>query len=432
MIDATPTAVRARPHFPGLEGLRAIAAGLVVLTHAAFLAGDGASGVFAAPARYGDIGVSIFFVLSGFLIYRPFVVAHLDGRSPLPTRAFWWRRVLRIFPAYWVALTFFWGMHHFSPFGFSMGFELGRHWWKYYLLLQIYDPTLGQGGIAQSWSVATEISFYLLIPFLSLGLRALARNRPSTLRRELTMCGALFTFAYLSRWWFSHSSILMLPKSDFLPDGVSLRAVSFTWLPNQLDLFAIGMAVAVVHSWAVREGRLDDFSRFFRLPTLWWGVALAAFLAAVYGIGRPPAIGYKSMPWQLRQIVYGVVGLTLLLPLVFGDLRRGLVRRFVNWKPIWWAGTVSYAFYLWHLTLMERMLTIPSFMGPAKWHGIFGWRLAHASLPGLMVGGFAAGLIAAGFSWYLLEKPLLRFKGVVGGRQANRPDDQPIPVNGEP
>ncbi len=408
-----------RPHFPGLEGLRAIAAGLVVFTHAAFLAGDDRSGVFAAPGRYGDIGVSVFFVLSGFLIYRPFASAHLMGRAPTGSVKFWWRRALRIFPAYWLALTVLWGLHHFQPFGFVIGFELGPRWWKYYLLLQIYDPGLGQGGIAQSWSVATEITFYLLIPLWSLGIRKLARRRPVTLAMELGGVALLFSAGYLSRWWFSHSTALMVPRSPLLPDGVSMRAVSFTWLPNQIDLFAIGMVIAVLHVWSVDHSMRATFDRLAAPAALWWAAALGLFFLAVYGLGAPPASGYIGTRWQLRQVLYGGVGLTLVVPLVFGDLRAGLVRRFVNAKPMWWMGTVSYGFYLWHLDMMERLVTIPTFVGPPEWQGVFGWRLQNANFGGLMVAGFALGLGAAAISWYGLERPLGRFRNLVGRRRAS-------------
>ena len=84
----TPAAPVATPsgHFPGLEGLRALAASLVVLTHAGDLAGPGRAGWLLKPAAVGDVGVAVFFVLSGFLI---------TGRSSAPT----WPDVRRPGPA---------------------------------------------------------------------------------------------------------------------------------------------------------------------------------------------------------------------------------------------------------------------------------------------------------------------------------------------
>ena len=109
--SAEPTAQRPiRPHFPCFEGLRALAAVMIVVHHAAATAGNIRAGVLATPAAVMDSGVAIFFVISGFLIYRPFAVAHQAGVSTMPTRSFLWRRVLRIVPAYWAALTFFWAI----------------------------------------------------------------------------------------------------------------------------------------------------------------------------------------------------------------------------------------------------------------------------------------------------------------------------------
>src|SRR5690554_3974980 len=84
-----------RPHFAGLEAIRALAATMVVVHHVASISGSHA-GALATPAAVMDAGVAIFFVLSGFLIFRPYVAALLSGRPGQPPAAFWWRRVLRI------------------------------------------------------------------------------------------------------------------------------------------------------------------------------------------------------------------------------------------------------------------------------------------------------------------------------------------------
>ena len=95
-----------REHFPALDGFRALAAIGVLLAHVALLSGLNVRkpglGHYLARA---DVGVSIFFLLSGFLLYRPFVAARLAGRPSMGLGAYARRRALRILPAYWVALT---------------------------------------------------------------------------------------------------------------------------------------------------------------------------------------------------------------------------------------------------------------------------------------------------------------------------------------
>ncbi len=124
--------------FPCFEGLRALAAMMVVVHHAASLAGpESTPHAIRVPAEVMDSGVAVFFVLSGFLIYRPFAAAHHGGR-PLPASlAFWWRRLLRLVPAYWLALTFFWVIG---------SFELGRDWWRYYLPADLFARDRPRGA----------------------------------------------------------------------------------------------------------------------------------------------------------------------------------------------------------------------------------------------------------------------------------------------
>lgn len=428
--------VPGRPHFPALEGLRALAALLVVFTHAGELAGDRRAGWEATPARMGDIGVAVFFVLSGFLIYLPFATAHLAGERPLRARAFYWRRLLRILPAYWLALSVLWALWHFHPFGFRMGFDLGDQWWRYYTLVHIYDAHTFLHGIIQAWSVATEVSFYLLIPFWSGLLRRVLGKRRTTVAIELIGVAALFGFGYLSRWWFSHNQHMWVQKNPLQPQGVSMRAVAFSWLPNQIDLFALGMGLAIVYAWTTRTGSRWRLDRTVgRLPVLWWAAAAGVFVVVAYVLGPPPIFtGYRGPYWQGHQALYGLFGLLLLVPLVFGDQARGGVRAVLRWKPIWWVGVVSYGFYLWHFDWMSRAVTPIEPPGTRPpWHGWWGLRFADANMTVLMVVGIGTGLAAAAISWYLVERPLLRLKRLVGDTAdthgPNRPESVGATVN---
>ena len=92
--------------YPEVDALRAIAAIAVLGTHAAIFAGAAYPG--SEVGRYAqrlEVGLTIFFVISGFLLYRPFVAARVRDREGPRIAAYAWRRLLRIAPAYWVALT---------------------------------------------------------------------------------------------------------------------------------------------------------------------------------------------------------------------------------------------------------------------------------------------------------------------------------------
>src|SRR5947209_19307560 len=93
------------PRFPLVDGMRAIAALLVLVVHTSFLSGADFGAWYGKYASRFDVGVPIFFAISGFLLYRPFVAAHLEGKAGPRVGDYAWRRFLRIVPAYWFALT---------------------------------------------------------------------------------------------------------------------------------------------------------------------------------------------------------------------------------------------------------------------------------------------------------------------------------------
>ena len=91
---------------PPLDGLRALAAIAVLLTHAAIYSGlAAAGGDTGRVAQRLEVGVAVFFVISGFVLYRPFLLARLDARELPRVGRYAGRRALRIVPAYWLALT---------------------------------------------------------------------------------------------------------------------------------------------------------------------------------------------------------------------------------------------------------------------------------------------------------------------------------------
>ncbi len=101
-------------------------------------------------------GVPVFFVISGFLLYRPFVASRL-GVAPQPQlRRYTRRRVLRIFPAYWVALTVL-AIYPGLPGVFT------DRWWVFYGLVQNYSPSEQFHGLLQAWSLSVEFTFYILL-----------------------------------------------------------------------------------------------------------------------------------------------------------------------------------------------------------------------------------------------------------------------------
>lgn len=243
------------PRFPLFDSLRAIAALSVLALHVTFLLDlfDGAA--LSRWYRELNIGVPVFFVISGFLLYRPFARAREAGDEGPGLVAYAARRAARIGPAYWLMLLLA------SALGLSAALS-AKQFAEFFLFLQIYetDATLPR-GIGHTWTVCVEVSFYAFLP-----LWALLMKRA---RRELLALAALFAFSVA---WKAATIRWVGDDSDaFWPLLLSL--------PAYLDLFAIGMALAVV---SVRVHEREQQPAAVRLieraPWLPWAFALGVFL----------------------------------------------------------------------------------------------------------------------------------------------------------
>jgi peptidoglycan/LPS O-acetylase OafA/YrhL len=393
VLDAPPAPgesgapARATPRFPAFDGLRAIAAITVLGVHSAFVSGltprDPAIGIYTARL---EAGVAVFFLISGFLLYRPFVVAHLRGAPKPATGAFWLRRVLRIVPAYWVALTaslVLLGTATIGPGGW-------RAYLSHYLFAQIYFPDQRLHGLTQAWTLCVEMSFYLALPLYAaaIGARRARRGPRHRLRAEglgllalvvISVCWRLFVYAH--------------------PHGPnSLSASMAVWLPAELDLFALGMGLAVLSAWS-REWGEPRWLSHAALPWVSWALAAVTFWGIAH-LGTPILPDYVQSDLDLaRQTLYGVFALFLLLPAVFGPQDKGLVRRFLRSWPMASLGVISYGIYLWHQTWINEAL---AHLGPHSLFNLEFWAL--------FFGVLGASTAAAALSYFVVERPALRLK----------------------
>ena len=117
------------PRFPLMDSMRAIAAIFVVATHASGISLFNSQNVLGAVTARMNVGVTVFFLISGFLLYRPFVRAAYHGIAPPRVGRFFRRRALRIVPAYWLALTVL------AVWPGLVGVHTAD-WWVYYGFLQ--------------------------------------------------------------------------------------------------------------------------------------------------------------------------------------------------------------------------------------------------------------------------------------------------------
>jgi peptidoglycan/LPS O-acetylase OafA/YrhL len=391
------------PRFPLLDSVRAIAALSVLVFHAGFWSSITLSGSAAAPflSRL-DVGVAIFFVLSGFLLYRPFVRARLLGTPPPRAIAYGWRRVLRIVPAYWLALTVI-SLVISNPDTFEPGHAI-----VYYGFLQIYGD-LALGGISQAWTLCVEVTFYALLPLWALALR----QRPPSVRSELAALAAL---AAAGVAW---SLVATLGAAD---PGHANTSRMLVCLPAYFDQFALGMALAVVSVVADRDGRLPGLLAWVAgRPWAAWLGAAAAFVVVSIGIGLSAEnrldAPMNTAQYLARHWLYAAVAVGVLLPAVFGPPRRGPIPRLLGHRALLYLGVISYGIYLWHNAVMEK---VAGRIGRDGTWGDFVLYLAVALLVAVVV---------SALSWRLVERPLLRLKRLVPDRaQPVRDPDSHVPV----
>lgn len=380
-VSPTPDASHTRPdrRLASLDGLRGIAALAIFIFH---------GWLYTMPApeatnrsSFGDyavhelrLAVVLFFVLSGFLLSRPWFSAALDGR-PAPALGRYLRsRAARILPAYQVAvigsIALLWSLDGTPGLRLPPADELP--------LFFIFGQNFAPGSVLKlnppMWSLATEVTFYALLPAIGwLMLRVAPR------RRSLAMVPlALIALGLLYNW------------------SIAGRELSMTFsktLGAMLPYFALGMLGALL-----AHGRAIDMRAKRRLIAAGAAIVLADAVAKA----AAPAAGIDAtMPFSIMRDLPSAVGFTVIVG-AFALAPRSAV---VGGRALAAAGTISYGLYLWH---------VPVYM-VLRGHGL----LPLNPVLGTAV-AFGPTLALATISWFALERPALRW---VAGRERRRPPD---------
>lgn len=317
------------PQLSALTGLRFVAALWVLLYHLAITGGPLIGG---PVVQYGYVGVSLFYILSGFIL----AYSYLDGAGRLRTtlRAFYVARVARLYPVYLTALLvalppFLWTA--MAPGTRVLGAVLsvlGLQAWVYAWIPSIDGP---------AWSVSVEMAFYLAFPALAM-LTARIPRRHLALTANMwwlvALCWPLLYigvnpdhFAYPMHWQL------------VAPWQLTLRTEPLTRLPE----FALGLCLGRLY--------MADRAHQMRAPRAASGLALIgavggtlAAAAAVLLIGRvgPYVLLHNGLLDPFFALaIYG---------LAFG---RGPLARALSTRPTVVLGEISYAAYLLHVPIMQ-------------------------------------------------------------------------------
>jgi len=313
-----------------LTGVRAVAALLVVATHAAYTTGKYIEGYWGLVYSRMEMGVPIFFVLSGFLLFRPWVKSVVTGGPDPSVRSYAWHRVRRIMPAYVVTVLIAYGIYHFRTAGPNPG-----HTWIGFLrnitLTQIYTFNYLFGflhqGLTQMWSLAVEASFYVILPLLAYLLLAVLCRRQWRPRLLLAGIGGL---ALITPAW-----LILVHLATSVPNGSRL------WLPTYLIWFLAGMSLTVLQAMGVR------CYAFVALPL----AAICYFIASTPIAGQPTTSPLGLSQALYKAVFYAVIAALAVAPLALGD--EGWYSRFLASRPMVWLGEISYEIFLIHLITME-------------------------------------------------------------------------------
>jgi len=354
------TATTSPSRVSALTGLRAVAALLVVGTHAAFATGKLTHGYVGAIYARLEVGVAIFFVLTGFLLFRPWVRAAAGGPAEPDLRRYARHRIRRIVPGYTVTVLVVFALYTV----FTPGPNPGQSWYgllRYLTFTQIYTDdyliTLLHTGLSQMWSLAVEVSFYAVLPGLAyLLLRVVCRGQWQP-RRALA---ALTALAAITPLW-----LVVVSTTELLPNSAGM------WLPAHIAWFAGGMALAVLEAIGARcHG------------TAAIGLAIVLYLAVstpVCGtvLGHDPA----SAP-VTKSLLYAAIATLAVAPVALGS--AGWYERLLSRRSLVWLGEISYEIFLLHVPIMAVTTCL-----------VLRWPLFTGSLPVLIAATLALTIPAA-------------------------------------
>ena len=336
---------------PQLDVIRAAAIAVVVACHAGFL-----------PPLAGNVGVTIFFSLSGFLITSLLLEEH-RAAGAISLKRFYLRRACRLFPALLVFLAVMGAVSLVSraPVAASGHDFIGAILYvsNYTITMQGRDSTIGH-----TWSLAIEEQFYIVWPCVLIAVLAVGRGRLALAAVVAGLGSVAAVVLRLMLWDDGRGALRVHFGTDTRMDGVLIGCLAALWWHSRAQGRARPWAAAGLLTLAAASSLVEDPQVVIVvLPTV---VALATALAIVL-VAPGPAVGvFASRPLQL-------------------------------------VGRRSYGIYLWHHPLVGGAAALAT---PGRW-------------PALLVAALLTAVVVH-LSWRCVEEPFLRVKDRVGRARVDR------------
>jgi peptidoglycan/LPS O-acetylase OafA/YrhL len=358
---------------PALDGIRAVAVGLVLAEHGGI---PGVSG--------GFLGVDVFFVLSGFLI-TSLLLDELGGSGRIALAGFWIRRARRLLPALLaMVLAVVAARELFSAEATATlrddavsAFFWVANWAFVAQRTDYFAQGTPPSPLQHTWSLGVEEQYYLFWPLLVIAVAAVVGARARWAVFALATAGAVGSAA---------AAIVMASDA-----GVN-RVYFGTDTRVQALLVGSAAAALLVRDWSV----LTSGATLIRTRWRRWGAAALSVL----GVAMLAALAHYATgsAREFRAGLLIVVALAAVLVVAPVALDQdGPVARVLAWRPLAWLGAISYGVYLWHWPIFLAL--------NGERTGWSGWRLFAVRC--------VATVAVAAASWWLLEQPIRRWRPVI-------------------
>lgn len=397
--------MRAKPSWGsrlvGMDGLRGAAAVSVLLAHVRVHMAAGVDlGLITSAVGALGRGLTLFFTLSGFLLYRPFATAILSNQ-PMPNLFEYARnRAVRIFPAYLFILflaSLVLGVAYTTSIPFGQEVEGSGETVGFLteptklvanvFMVQSFFPGTIKTGLGVSWSLSVELVFYAVMPLLAYAAWRLASG--GHLRRTLAAFLPAALTCAIGCVGVAVVALSVHARTDaelfYVQWGGNWSAVLMRSFLVQAPLFVFGMMAAVV----VSLFRLGLIRTAFARAARWSSIVLAVLAVVLSRV-----IGMQELAWAFA---FGNLVIFVALPSKGGN--PGYAAKLLELLPLRFMGLISYGLYLWHVPVIWLV-------------GRFGIQ-AQESVAGYAVNAvlvltFSAGL--ASLTFLLVERPAMRLK----------------------